>query len=35
MYDDGKILFYPYTHHFDKIYMTDIEYEIITAYNNG
>jgi len=35
MYDDGKILFDPYTHHFDKVYMIDIENEIITAYNNG
>ena len=35
MYGQGMILFDPYTHHFDKIYMTDIENEIITAYNNG
>lgn len=35
MYGQGEILFDPYTHHFDKIYMTDIENEIITAYNKS
>jgi len=33
MYNEEKVLFDPYTHHFDKIYLKDIENEIITAYN--
>jgi len=34
MYNEEKILFDGYTHHFDKIYLKDIENEIKTAYNN-
>jgi len=31
MYDEGKVLFDPYTNHFDKIYLDDIENERING----
>lgn len=34
MYGENKVLFDPYTHHYDKIYLVDIENEIKMAYNN-
>jgi len=34
MYNQGRVMYDPYTHPYDKVYLTDIENNLKTAYNN-